>query len=229
MVHLHNVSASLNCYRLHSDRKKNFIIKQNELTPSLRNVLLSSTFSLRQYFQTFVGKNNYSSLSYNSSFFFFPGIYCYLRRILHTDSDLMYHTQMEYVWNTNISRIKWHFCMLFSELQNKSQAGCGSGQPGLVVGDPAHSRGLKLDDHCGPFQPRPFYDSIKLPNTQWFAKKPNSIHFLSFRRCILERSNTRMFETQYASFFQQCIFSMNSTDYFPAATCISTSHTWAFQ
>ena len=21
--------------------------------------------------------------------------------------------------------------------------------------------GLKLDDHCGPFQPRPFYDSMK--------------------------------------------------------------------
>jgi len=21
--------------------------------------------------------------------------------------------------------------------------------------------GLKLDDHCGPFQPRPFYDSVK--------------------------------------------------------------------
>ena len=41
-----------------------------------------------------------------------------------------------------------------------NQAGCGSGQPGLVVGDPAHSRGLKLDDHCGPFQPRPFYDSM---------------------------------------------------------------------
>ena len=29
----------------------------------------------------------------------------------------------------------------------QGQAGCGSGQPGLVVGDPAHSRGLKLDDH----------------------------------------------------------------------------------
>ena len=27
------------------------------------------------------------------------------------------------------------------------------------VGDPAHSRGLELDDRCGPFQPRPFYDS----------------------------------------------------------------------
>ena len=42
----------------------------------------------------------------------------------------------------------------------QSQAGCGSGQPGLVVGDPAHiAGGLKLNYHCGPFQPRPFYDS----------------------------------------------------------------------
>ena len=40
----------------------------------------------------------------------------------------------------------------------QGQAGCGSGQPGLEVGDPAHSRGLKLNDHCGPFQSRPFYD-----------------------------------------------------------------------
>jgi len=42
----------------------------------------------------------------------------------------------------------------------QGQAGCGSGQPGLVVGDPAHSRGLELDNHCGPFQPRPFYDCM---------------------------------------------------------------------
>ena len=41
----------------------------------------------------------------------------------------------------------------------QGQAGCGSGQPGLLVGDPACSRGLELDGHCGPFQPRPFYDS----------------------------------------------------------------------
>ena len=41
------------------------------------------------------------------------------------------------------------------------QAGCGSGQPGLLVGDPACGRGLKRDDHCGPFQPRPFCDSFK--------------------------------------------------------------------
>ena len=27
------------------------------------------------------------------------------------------------------------------------QAGCSSGQPGLLVGDPAHSRGLELDEH----------------------------------------------------------------------------------
>ena len=44
----------------------------------------------------------------------------------------------------------------------QGQAGCGSGQPGLVVGDPTCSRGLKLDDHCGPFQPRPFYDSMMI-------------------------------------------------------------------
>ena len=42
----------------------------------------------------------------------------------------------------------------------QGQAGCGSEQPDLVVGDSAHSRGLKLNDHCGPFQPRPFYDSV---------------------------------------------------------------------
>jgi len=42
----------------------------------------------------------------------------------------------------------------------QGQAGCGSGQPGLLVGDPAHSRGLELDEHCGPFQPRPFYDPM---------------------------------------------------------------------
>ena len=46
------------------------------------------------------------------------------------------------------------------EASIQGQAGCGSGQPGLAVGDPAHSRGLKLDDHCGPFQPRPFYDPL---------------------------------------------------------------------
>jgi len=32
----------------------------------------------------------------------------------------------------------------------QGQAGCGSGQPGLLVGDPAHSRGLELDEHRGP-------------------------------------------------------------------------------
>ena len=36
----------------------------------------------------------------------------------------------------------------------------GSEQEGKV-GGPAHSRGLRLDDHCGPFQPRPVYDFMK--------------------------------------------------------------------
>ena len=44
----------------------------------------------------------------------------------------------------------------------QGQAGCGSGQPGLLVGDPAHSRGLELDELCAPFQPRPFYGSMIL-------------------------------------------------------------------
>ena len=37
--------------------------------------------------------------------------------------------------------------------------GCDSGQPGLVVGDPAYCRGLEIRDPWGPFQPKPFYDS----------------------------------------------------------------------
>ena len=48
----------------------------------------------------------------------------------------------------------------------QGQAGCGSGQPGLLVGDPAHSRGLESDDHCGPFQPRPFSGSVILINRE---------------------------------------------------------------
>ena len=46
-------------------------------------------------------------------------------------------------------------CPILGGIQG--QARCGSGQPGLPVGDPAHSRGLKPDDRCDPFQPRPFY------------------------------------------------------------------------
>ena len=42
----------------------------------------------------------------------------------------------------------------------QGQAGCGPGQPDLVVGGPARSRGLELHDHCGPFQPRSFCDSM---------------------------------------------------------------------
>ena len=42
----------------------------------------------------------------------------------------------------------------------QGQAGCGSGQPGLVVATLHIAGGLKLNDHYGPFQPRPFYDSM---------------------------------------------------------------------
>ena len=63
-------------------------------------------------------------------------------------------------WNSaGLGKSSW-ICPIPGGIQR--QAGCGSWQPGLVVGDPAHSRGLKLGGHCGPFQPRPFYDSMIL-------------------------------------------------------------------
>ena len=66
----------------------------------------------------------------------------------------------------------------------QGQAGCGSGQPGLLVGDPAHSRGLEPGDHCGPFQPRPFNDSMIL----WFqinitVKNPKTHYYLHLKTC----------------------------------------------
>mgnify|MGYP001855213091 CR=1 FL=1 len=50
--------------------------------------------------------------------------------------------------------------------------------PGLVVGDPVHSRGLKLDDHYGPFQLRPFYDSMILP-VKFGKRKSRKVFLLS--------------------------------------------------
>ena len=44
----------------------------------------------------------------------------------------------------------------------QGEAGCVSRQPGLAA---LHiAMGLKLDDDCGPFQPRPFYVSVILCN-----------------------------------------------------------------
>ena len=54
--------------------------------------------------------------------------------------------------------------------EERIQAGCGSGQPGLVFVDPAHSRGLELDEHCGPLQPRPFCDSMRGGGLHFFGK-----------------------------------------------------------
>jgi len=55
----------------------------------------------------------------------------------------------------------------------QGQAGCGSGQPGLVVGDPAHSRGLELDEHCAPFQLRPFCDYMNFLSIRTFLSHSN--------------------------------------------------------
>jgi len=37
----------------------------------------------------------------------------------------------------------------------------------------AMAGGLKLDDHCGPFQPRPFYDSMILIEKKERKKQTN--------------------------------------------------------
>ena len=42
----------------------------------------------------------------------------------------------------------------------QGQAGWGCEQPGLEGGVPAHSSRLELDDLRGPFQSKPFYDSV---------------------------------------------------------------------
>jgi len=57
----------------------------------------------------------------------------------------------------------------------QGQAGCGSGQPGLLVGDPAHSRGLEPDEHCGPFQPRLFYDSMNVSKEPGVVKAEGKV------------------------------------------------------
>ena len=42
----------------------------------------------------------------------------------------------------------------------KARLGRGCEQPGLEEGDPACSRVLERDDLKGPFQPKPFHDSM---------------------------------------------------------------------
>ena len=44
----------------------------------------------------------------------------------------------------------------------QGQAGRGCEQPGLEGGVLAYSGELELDDLKGPFQPKPFYDSMIL-------------------------------------------------------------------
>ena len=47
-------------------------------------------------------------------------------------------------------------------VREKGQAVWGFEKPGLEGGAPACSRGLELGDLKGPFQPKPFYDSVIL-------------------------------------------------------------------
>ena len=51
---------------------------------------------------------------------------------------------------------------MFLQADCSSQKDLALHHPGLVVGDLHIAGVLKLDDHCGPFQPRSFYDSMIL-------------------------------------------------------------------
>ena len=46
---------------------------------------------------------------------------------------------------------------------SKARLDVALGSLGCLVGDPAHSRGLELNDQCGPFQSRPVYESTIPP------------------------------------------------------------------
>ena len=74
----------------------------------------------------------------------------------------------------------------------QAKPGCDSGQPGLVVGDPAHSRGLKLDEHCGPFQPRPFYDPV------------NTLKYFTFMVCLARALLKLQNAPKYREFLVTC-------------------------
>ena len=55
----------------------------------------------------------------------------------------------------------------------QGQAGCGSGQPGLVLATLHIVGGWHCLSICGPFQPRPFYQSMMLTARQQIILPPH--------------------------------------------------------
>jgi len=53
--------------------------------------------------------------------------------------------------------------------------------------------GLKLDDHCGPFQPRPFYDSMSALHLQLYTKciEKNNVGPSTGKNKIKQTNTTR--------------------------------------
>ena len=72
-------------------------------------------------------------------------------------SDLIYYEGGETLENVDQRGCG---CSLTGSIHG--QVGWGCEQPGLEGGVPAYSRQLGLDDVRGPFQPKPFYDSMTL-------------------------------------------------------------------
>ena len=62
----------------------------------------------------------------------------------------------------------------------QGQAGCGSGQPGLVVGDPAQSRGVETGSSLWSFSTQAFYDSMNVVAKENFVSVAETLlHWLA--------------------------------------------------
>ena len=86
-----------------------------------------------------------------------------------------------------------------------------NGQPGLLFGNPAHSRGLKLDDHCGPSQPRPFYDSMNDPKS-WAESS--------------QYSSTACNPNTTGKFYLENIQIVSISDYTQTVLSLAAAYTW---
>ena len=79
----------------------------------------------------------------------------------------------------------------------QGQAGWGCEQPGLERGVPAYSRGLELHDLKGPFQPKPFYESIFYMKLTMFCTELPINHFQSIYPDLNKMQNSK----QESAFF----------------------------
>jgi len=74
---------------------------------------------------------------------------------------------------TSLSHKNWHNLVVDAPSLEafKARLDVALGSLGSWLATLHVAGGLKLDDHCGPFQPRPFYDSVFLKNTTYIKNR----------------------------------------------------------